>query len=689
MAMREDQRILPAFAPSSGVQLRSVPPAEVLLSAVFERAGVGLCLVDPRNRVALANSEWLRFADLTAEQTIGHEILELLPEIRSLLTVLLSRARNGETLEMPRHSRKIQGGERWWQGTLSSLPVEGGTGVLISLREVTAQLQWEHEREGLLEELRKVNQRLVLAGIRNQELAQQAQFDQARWKATVESMLDPVTVADAEGRAIYMNPAYERFVQRHIDPRLPVEDHPAHYQLYRPDGTLFGPQELPLQQAVLQGEEVRNVEVVQRLPGGEERIAVWNASPLRDAAGRIVGSVAVGRDVTEQRRVEGERAHLLEQLMERNRMLSTASLAERLTADQARRHTAELEATIAAVADGLVIYGPGGEIRRMNSAAEGILGYPAVGWEESVADRTALLNPETIDGVPFALKELPASRALRGQTVQGMVMVLHRPGKRPVWVSASAAPIITTTGRMQGAVATFTDITDLHEMREQQEDLIRTISHDLRTPLTVVLGRAQMIQRAPEEAELVRRGSHSIVTGARQMTLVIEQLVDMARLGVGQMKLNRIAIDMRAFALELKEWLSGAMEAERIRVEISQELPAILADPVLLERILMNLLSNALKYSPAKTEVLVQGWSADREVVTSVSDRGIGIAPEELAHLFERFRGTAAARKGEGGGASLHITRKLVEAHGGRIWAESELGKGSSFYFTLPAFRGN
>ncbi len=272
--------------------------------------------------------------------------------------------------------------------------------------------------------------------------------------------------------------------------------------------------------------------------------------------------------------------------------------------------------------------------------------------------------------------------------MQGVVMVLHPPGRRPIWVSASAAPIFTAAGKMLGAIATYTDITDLHELREQQEDLIRTVSHDLRTPLTVVLGRAQMIQRAPDDVESVRRGSHAIVTGARQIALVIEQLVDMVRLEAGRLKLNRIAIDLRAFVLELKEWLSGAMEAERIRVEIPQALPAVLADPILLERILMNLLGNALKYSPARTEVLVQGRSVGPEVVISVSDHGVGIGPEELARLFQRFRGTGTAREGEGGGASLYITRKLVEAHGGRIWAESAPGKGSSFCFTLPAFKG-
>jgi two-component system phosphate regulon sensor histidine kinase PhoR len=108
------------------------------------------------------------------------------------------------------------------------------------------------------------------------------------------------------------------------------------------------------------------------------------------------------------------------------------------------------------------------------------------------------------------------------------------------------------------------------------------------------------------------------------------------------------------------------------------------ADPNRLERILGNLLSNALKYSDPGTEVLVSARNTDGEVTISVVDQGRGIAPEDLPRIFGRFYRSITARKAEGLGLGLHITRLLVEAHGGRIWAESELGKGSSFSFTLP-----
>jgi signal transduction histidine kinase len=128
----------------------------------------------------------------------------------------------------------------------------------------------------------------------------------------------------------------------------------------------------------------------------------------------------------------------------------------------------------------------------------------------------------------------------------------------------------------------------------------------------------------------------------------------------------------------------GVIDTGRINVEIPEGLPKVSADPDRLERILVNLASNAIKYSSPESDVLIRAESNDAEVIVSIADRGIGVHPEDISHLFERFYRAKGARKAEGLGLGLFITRLLVEAHGGRLWVESELGKGSVFYFTLP-----
>jgi signal transduction histidine kinase len=171
------------------------------------------------------------------------------------------------------------------------------------------------------------------------------------------------------------------------------------------------------------------------------------------------------------------------------------------------------------------------------------------------------------------------------------------------------------------------------------------------------------------------------------MNSMITDLVDSARLETGQIRLNRTSFDLKGFVVDLRERMARARPGriERIQVESREGLPPVLADPDRLERILANLLSNSLKYSEPDTPVTVRLVRADGEVVTSVADRGHGIAPEELPQLFGKYYRTRAGREHpESLGLGLYITRKLVEAHGGRIWAESEVGRGSTFSFSLP-----
>jgi PAS domain S-box-containing protein len=196
-------------------------------------------------------------------------------------------------------------------------------GKLIGVLHVDS-MDPRHFTDDALRLLQLVADRAALA-IENARLLRQAHLDKARWQTTVDSMLDPVTVGDAEGHATYMNAAYTRLVGITIQNGLPLEDHSTHYQLYHPDGTIFDPTELPLQRAALRDEDVRNVEIVEGTGWGDKRIALWNAAPLHDEGGQVIGSVAVGRDITAQRRAESERERLLEDLQTRAAELDVAN----------------------------------------------------------------------------------------------------------------------------------------------------------------------------------------------------------------------------------------------------------------------------------------------------------------------------------------------------------------------------
>lgn len=226
---------------------------------------------------------------------------------------------------------------------------------------------------------------------------------------------------------------------------------------------------------------------------------------------------------------------------------------------------------------------------------------------------------------------------------------------------------------------------ELSKLLRNLEDFTRAVSHDLRTPLSIVLGQAQLAQRAlvAGQKDAASRSLEAVVASARRMNTIIEDLVDVARMEAGRIDLRREKVDLPELVAGLRERMAGVADASRIEiVRPRKPLPAVWADPDRLERILTNLLVNALKYSEQKVTVSFE--LRDGEVVTSVTDHGIGIGPEDLAHIFQRFYQAKGVRKSEGLGLGLFITKMLVEAHGGRIWVESELGKGSTFSFTLP-----
>lgn len=231
------------------------------------------------------------------------------------------------------------------------------------------------------------------------------------------------------------------------------------------------------------------------------------------------------------------------------------------------------------------------------------------------------------------------------------------------------------------------EITERERAEQLREEYISLISHDLRTPLSVILGHADLLQQHMESTRLdswERRSSEYIVLGALQMEAIIQDMVDSVRLDSGQLKLKQEPLSLYPFLLDLRRRLEGIIESQRVTIDVPTDLPQVFVDHRRLERIVMNLLTNAQKYSPSDTKVVISAGKAGDQIMVSISDKGSGIAPEDLPHVFERFYRTTGAAKSEGLGLGLYISKSLVEAHGGEMTAESELQKGTTFSFTLP-----
>jgi PAS domain S-box-containing protein len=227
---------------------------------------------------------------------------------------------------------------------------------------------------------------------------------------------------------------------------------------------------------------------------------------------------------------------------------------------------------------------------------------------------------------------------------------------------------------------------ELLKLERQREEFVSLITHDLRNVLTSTIGHSDWLRRLLLHKDLEReaKSAEAILASGKRLSLMLEELAESSRLESGQTELALAPVDLRQLLAELVERVGTPKDRKRVRLELPARIPPLTADPSQLERVLTNLITNALKYSPAAAPVMVRVVRQGREAVISVIDEGIGIAGEDLPHVFERhFRSKTGAAKAEGLGLGLYIARLIVEAHGGRIWVESEVGKGSTFSFSL------
>ena len=420
-------------------------------------------------------------------------------------------------------------------------------------------------------------------------------------------------------------------------------------------------------------DDVSTREVV--MPLFRERVRSLIGAPLR-VKGEIVGVVHVGAHTV--RHFTDEDLRLLVRVAE-----GVSSALERA------RLYAQIDATVTAMPNGVMVYSPSGYIVRMNPASESILAYSPQEMALPLTERMLILKLETEDGTPLPLEMAPSVRALRGEVVQNEVVVIQRPHRARIWLSISAAPLQLDAAGVLGAVVTFSDVSVLHELQLQRSEHVLGISHGLRTPLTVIQGEAQLIRDLVgpiDQSGRSKRSADAIVGQCRRMGLVLRDLVDLTSLETGKrLMLNKESVDLAPFMKDLLLRSAGILETGRVQLLAPQDLPPVQADPDRLERIMANLLSNALKYSPAGSCVEITLSRQGPAVSIEVTDVGPGLSDEKQAVLFQRYRRRQmSGESSETLGLGLYITKGMLEAHGSELCVRSALGKGSTFGFSLP-----
>ena len=340
------------------------------------------------------------------------------------------------------------------------------------------------------------------------------------------------------------------------------------------------------------------------------------------------------------------------------------ALEAALRLEEAERAAGEARAVFYAIADGVLLSDPFGRVTAMNRALEAL-----TGWTEAEAR-----------GRPYA-EVLPIAT----DQVGGPGDLVSRYGRK-VPVAVSSAPIFDARGRVVGGVDVIRDVSKEREIDEVKSALISTVSHELRTPLTLIHGFAELLVLRDMPVERQRSSAVEILDASRRLARLIDDLLSVSRMESGRLVLDPRPLDLAAVVERILSPFRAMAAKHTLRTKLPGNLPVIWGDPDKVEQILTNLVGNAIKYSPGGGEVLVTVDHDGDTVQVSVRDQGIGMSPRDMGQLFEKFYRVdrEEVRRAGGTGLGLYITKRLVEMHGGRLWAESWPGVGSVFRFTLP-----
>ena len=348
--------------------------------------------------------------------------------------------------------------------------------------------------------------------------------------------------------------------------------------------------------------------------------------------------------------------------------LAVANIRLFLTVEASRR---QLEAILNSTPDPVLVTDASNRLILANPAAGHVFGVTIRRGERPDVERTIQVK---------ALNELLSSSSGEKRSAE-----IHMPDGKTYMATASA---MLAEGRTVGRVCILRDVTQLKEIDTLKSDFVSTVSHDLRSPLTLMRGYATMLEMAGELNDQQKSYIKMIVQGVDNMAKLVNNLLDLGRIdfGVG-LQVDSIPV------LDILERVTSGLQLQAKQkhisfgVEIPKDMPhAIEADQALLHQAVYNLVENALKYTPENGQVTIRLLTAPTTLTFAIQDTGIGIPASDLPRLFEKFyRGTnreALAQRGTGLG--LAIVKSIAERHGGKVWVESELGKGSTFHLQVP-----
>ncbi len=492
------------------------------------------------------------------------------------------------------------------------------------------------------------------AGALERRQADQALHEsEYRFRTMFSSAPVGMAAVSPEGRFLQVNPAFCRFLGYGEDElwQLTLEKvtHPEDLEANRQPSPAGLPGSRPV------------AEMERRFLRHDGTIA-WGQMSLvgiYDAAGRLLYRMAQVQDITDRRKAEDS--------------LKRAAYE----AEEARD---KIDAILESVADGLIVTDLFDRVILMNRAAEALLGISL--------DRNPRRHIDSVLPEKDLRRQIVATRQGEKEVAEMAWERLDAAGRHQA-LQARTTRVDRAGVRLTGTITILRDITRERELDRMRDEFISTAAHELRTPLATVMGFVELLLK-PEEFPLSPEERREYLTLVYQKSEVLEKIIgdllDLSRFQAGHLiTLQKSRLDFTALVRQAVAAFQAMTDRHVFRLEFPPEPIILFIDPGKIGQVLENLLSNAVKFSPAGGVIRVSGRRTDGEYQVTVADEGIGMEPEQVARIFDKFYRVDASNTAISGlGLGMSMVKSIVETHGGRIWVESRPGQGTEVHFTLP-----
>lgn len=409
---------------------------------------------------------------------------------------------------------------------------------------------------------------------------------------------------------------------------------------------------------VRQGKKIDHFETIRVAKDGTERIVELSISPIKNQNGLTIGISKIMRDISFKREID------------------------------------EKQATLAAIVnssdDAIISKTTDGIITSWNQAAERMFGYTEA---EVTGKHISLIIPkDRLEEEKHILENIR-----KGKKVDHFETIRIGKDGTERNISLTVSPIKNKKGIIIGASKTARDITDkieaekqkdlytqrLKELNQYKDEFMVMASHELKTPLTVILANLEILRMLLEENENAKFVDKTIKQTLK-LSKLISNLFEISKIQAGKLEMNFNSFDLNVLTKEIIGSLQQTTKLHRINYQDTPGL-TVTADRYKIEQVMVNFIGNALKYMIEPGEIHIEIEKGKSNVLFSVKDNGVGIPAKDIERVFERFyRVSGFASSFSGSGIGLYISAEIIKAHSGKIWAESELGKGSTFYFSIP-----